>query len=70
MTRLRRGSIRIEYDRTGQNQELQAYWDRLEERPYYHLEKNYTDGLGLDSQNCPYLKFCCMSHRVHFNFAI
>lgn len=52
MTRLRRGSIRIEYDRTGQNQELQAYWDRLEERPYYYLEKNYTDGLGLDPQNC------------------
>ena len=47
MLRLRKGSIRIEYDRTSQNDEITAYWSDLEKRPYYELEKNYTDGLGM-----------------------
>ena len=46
MPRLRKGTIRIEYDRTRQNQEITPYWENLEERPYYDLEQNYTDGLG------------------------
>ena len=46
MPRLRKGSIRIEYDRTGQNDEVTPNWAELENRPYYQLEKNYTDGLG------------------------
>ena len=46
MTRLGKNSIRIEYDRTGQNAEIMPYWARLEDRPYYELEKRYTDGLG------------------------
>ena len=47
MTRYRKNSVRIEYDRTGQNHELAPYWPRLEDRPYYELERRYTDGLGL-----------------------
>ena len=46
MPRLRKGSVRIEYDRTEQNDEIEPYWGNLVERPYYDLEKRYTDGLG------------------------
>ena len=46
MTRLGPNTVRIEYDRTGQNDELAPYWPNLEDRPYFELEKRYTDGEG------------------------
>ena len=49
MARLYRGTIRLEYDRTGQNQELEPYWDKLEDRPYYDLEERYTEQKGTDT---------------------
>ena len=47
MKKPKRNIIRIEYDRTGQNQEIAAYWDCEEKRPYYELEKLYSEGLGI-----------------------
>ena len=46
MPPLNRNSVRIECDRTGQNDELSAYWANLEDRPYYELERRYSDGEG------------------------
>ena len=46
MPPLQRNTVRIECDRTGQNDELSAYWPNLEDRPYYELERRYTDGEG------------------------
>ena len=41
-----KNKIRIEFDRTGQNDELSPYWSTVEERPYFELERRYTDGEG------------------------
>ena len=43
-----KNTIRIEYDRTGQNEEILPYWPQLEDRPYYDLEKRYSKGEGPD----------------------
>ena len=45
-----KNTIRIEYDRTGQNEEILPYWPQLEDRPYYDLEKRYSEGQGPDLQ--------------------
>ena len=42
-----KGIIRIEFDRTGQNDELTPYWPKLEDRPYYEIERRYSEGQGL-----------------------
>ena len=46
MPPLKRNSIRIEYDRTDQNQEVSPYWPNLEDRPYFELERRYSEGEG------------------------
>ena len=46
MHRLGKNCIRIEFDRIDQNADLNPYWENLEERPYYDIEKNYTEGKG------------------------
>ena len=47
-----RNVIRIEYDRTGQNAEILPYWPRLEDRPYYDLERRYSEGQGMVKNSC------------------
>ena len=41
-----RNVIRIEYDRTGQNDELLPYWPEIQDRPYYELERRYSENQG------------------------
>ena len=46
MVRHRRNSIRLNYDRTGQNAELDPFWKEIKDRPYYTVEENYTKEKG------------------------
>ena len=46
MVRHRRDSIRVNFDRTGQNAELAPYWKENEDRPYYPIEEKYMAEKG------------------------
>ena len=51
MVRHRRNSIRLNYDRTGQNAENAPFWKEFTDRPYYQVEENYTNEKGQVRKN-------------------
>ena len=46
MRKIKRGIVRIEYDRSEENRAIGAFWTNAEEMPYYALEKHYTENSG------------------------